>query len=164
MIEYIIIITLLIASGAAAVMLRNMLYSAMLLAICSIMLAIVMFKLNAPWAGVFELSVCAGLITVLFASTVSMIRTNKKYFVVSKMSKYLPVAVILFGVLLFLLGKPFLSVLMAEHKAHVSQAVGNIIWNVRFKDVIAQLAILIAGVLAIKAFFGKHSDETEETK
>ena len=164
MIEYIILITLLLVSGAAAILFKNMLYAAMGLAVCSIMLAFVMFKLNAPWAGVFELSVCAGLITVLFASTVSMVKTDKKYFVQSKMSKYLPLAVIIFGLILLSFGKPFLTVLMAEHKAHVSQSVGDIIWNVRFKDLIAQLAILVAGVVAIKAFFGKHSDEVEEKK
>jgi NADH-quinone oxidoreductase subunit J len=51
---------------------REVLLSAISLAVLSVIISIMCFKLNSPYAGVFELSVCAGLITVLFVSVISL--------------------------------------------------------------------------------------------
>ena len=59
-----------------AVMSRNLLTSAIMLALVSVFASIILFDFSAPWAGVFELSVCAGLITVLFISGVSLVRAE----------------------------------------------------------------------------------------
>jgi len=153
MVEYIILIAFLLLTSIAAVMVKNMLHSAIFLALASIFLSLIMFEMDAPWAGVFELSVCAGLITVLFASTVSMIQQNKRFFKTSKMIKMLPIAIVLFIIALIFFGKPLLSVLTAHPETGQTHSVGDIIWGLRFRDVIAQLSILVAGVLTIKAFF-----------
>ena len=50
-----------------AVMARGLLRAAIALATTSVVLAIIMFRLDSPLAAVFELSVCAGLITVVFS-------------------------------------------------------------------------------------------------
>jgi uncharacterized MnhB-related membrane protein len=42
------------------------------LAVTSVVLTMIMFRLNSPVAGVFELSVCAGLIPAIFISTISL--------------------------------------------------------------------------------------------
>ena len=55
---------------------RDLLYSALGLAAASIMLSIVLFQFGANIAAVFELSVCAGLITVLFVSTVCLTKDS----------------------------------------------------------------------------------------
>ncbi|HOW89513.1 MAG TPA: hypothetical protein PL037_04455, partial [Elusimicrobiales bacterium] len=65
---------LVVLSAVAAVMARDLLLNALMLALVSVGTALLLFDFQAPWAGVFELSVCAGLITVLFVSAVSLIR------------------------------------------------------------------------------------------
>jgi NADH-quinone oxidoreductase subunit J len=65
--------------GAAAVLfaivaieLKDLIKSAISLGVASALLAAIFFLLGAPFAAVFELSVCAGLVTVLLLSAVSM--------------------------------------------------------------------------------------------
>ena len=64
----------LVAIGICAVLavhLRDILRAAISLAVLSVVLAAIFFKLGAPYAGAFELSVCAGLVTVLFVAAIS---------------------------------------------------------------------------------------------
>lgn len=61
-----------------AVHLRDLLRAAVSLAVLSVILAGLFFKLGAPYAGAFELSVCAGLITVLFISAISSVDTRQE--------------------------------------------------------------------------------------
>ncbi len=56
-----------------AVHLRDILRAAVALAALSVVLAAIFFKLGAPYAGAFELSVCAGLVTVLFVAAISSV-------------------------------------------------------------------------------------------
>lgn len=63
-----------VVSAILAVSFRNLLFAAISLAALSAVLAIIFYQLNSPYAGVFELSVCAGLITVLFVSVISLTR------------------------------------------------------------------------------------------
>ncbi len=60
------------------VMIRDLLKAAVSLAALSAVLTVILFMLKAPLAAVFELSVCAGLITVVFVSTISMTKLRTK--------------------------------------------------------------------------------------
>jgi len=94
------------------VMTRSLLRSAIGLALTSVLLTIIMFRLNSPLAAVFELSVCAGLISVLFVSTISLTKplTHKEVVELSKARHkrfwYLPIIVILTGIALLFLRSP----------------------------------------------------------
>ncbi len=67
------ILLLTVVSGAfAAVISKNLLRSAVALGISSAALAALFFYLDAPFAGAFELSVGAGLISVLFIVVISL--------------------------------------------------------------------------------------------
>lgn len=55
-----------------AVQFKEILYSAISLAILSVIIAIIFFKLNSAYAAAFELSVCSGLITALFVSAIAL--------------------------------------------------------------------------------------------
>jgi uncharacterized MnhB-related membrane protein len=57
-----------------AILLKDVLRSAIALAVASLLLGIVFFRMGAPYAGVFEISVVAGLITVLFILTIALTR------------------------------------------------------------------------------------------
>jgi len=57
-----------------AVSFNELLFAAISLAALSVALAIVFYRLDSPYAAVIELSVCAGLITALFVSVISLTR------------------------------------------------------------------------------------------
>lgn len=55
-----------------AIHLRDVLKGALALAVMSALLAALFYRLGASYAAVFELSVCAGLITVLFVAVIAL--------------------------------------------------------------------------------------------
>ncbi|MDO9537180.1 MAG: hypothetical protein Q7J68_02555 [Thermoplasmata archaeon] len=57
---------------------KNLLQSAILLGIASAVISISFFLANAPIAAALELIVCAGVITVLFISTISLTRGGEE--------------------------------------------------------------------------------------
>jgi NADH-quinone oxidoreductase subunit J len=61
-----------VAGAVAAVLMKNLLRAAVALGASSVALAAMFFFLNAPYAGAFELSVGAGLISVLFIVAISL--------------------------------------------------------------------------------------------
>ena len=68
----VILVVAAIVCAILAVRFKEILFSAISLAVLSVVIAIMFFKLNSTYAGVFELSVCAGLITALFVSVISL--------------------------------------------------------------------------------------------
>jgi uncharacterized MnhB-related membrane protein len=59
-----------------AVELKDLVKATIALGIGSALLASVFYILNAPYAAVFELSVAAGLVTILLLSAIGMIDTE----------------------------------------------------------------------------------------
>ena len=55
-----------------AVHLRDVLKGALALAVMSAILAAMFYHFGAPWAAMFELSVCEGFITVLFLAVIAL--------------------------------------------------------------------------------------------
>jgi NADH-quinone oxidoreductase subunit J len=152
-------IILLLAMTIAAlwtVMTRSLLKSTIGLAATSAVITIIMFRLNSPLAAVFELSVCTGLITAVFVSTISLVKplTHKE---IVKLSKdrvkrfwFLPVIMIVVGVALIYLKLP------ADFKMPVKLEQGdvrNILWNSRQLDIFGQIVVLLAGVFGIVLLF-----------
>jgi uncharacterized MnhB-related membrane protein len=60
-----------------AIELKELVKATIALGIGSALLASVFYLLNAPYAAVFELSVAAGLVTILLLSAISMIDKEK---------------------------------------------------------------------------------------
>ncbi len=71
MIVNIVISIIAIAFVCAAIFSKRLLVSVVCLGLVSVLLAIIFFQLNAPFAGGFELSIGAGLISLLFIMTIS---------------------------------------------------------------------------------------------
>ena len=67
-----IILTVLVIAVILAVTLKDLLKAGIALGIASVILSILFFHFDSPYAAVFELSICAGLITVLFTTVVSL--------------------------------------------------------------------------------------------
>ena len=150
-----IILIILIALVVAALwtaMTRSILRSAIGLALTSVILAVVMFRLNSPLAAVFELSVCAGLISVLFISTISLTQPYATQEIVQRMKamfsrfRFLPLILIGLGVgLSFINMKPLINLPPVE----TVKDARVVLWNLRRIDVIGQILILLTGVFGV---------------
>lgn len=152
----IILLTAMVVAGLWAVMTRSLLISAIALAVVSIFVTILMFKLDSPLAGVFELSVCAGLITVVFISTISLTkpstRTELKEQTKNRIKRYwyLPVIlVVAFIYMAFNMIQPDIKVLA---EAPVND-VKVMLWQLRQTDVFGQIVVILTGVFGVVVLF-----------
>jgi len=151
---HLFLLILILVSAIFACTAKNLLLAAIALAASSVALTLILFEMAAPWAAIFELSVCAGLITVLFISTVSLVRKEEQFLREGRMRFFaLPVFLAVFGVLFWLLSGPLQKALVPGMPAAVTLSVGDMLWNVRWFDIVGQLCIFVAGVLVVNAFF-----------
>ena len=151
-----ILLSVLVLAAIWTVMTIRLIHSIVGLAITSVILSIIMYRLNSPLAAVFELSVCAGLISVIFIITVGFTeRTSKKMFPAQRKERltrfwYLPFIVIAAALLLhqFLIVPHFELPLPAE-----SQNVRNVLWNLKHLDLLGQVIVLLAGAFGVAVLF-----------
>jgi NADH-quinone oxidoreductase subunit J len=69
---YILLAAIVLAGASFAILSENLIRAAVAMAVGGVSLAMLFFLLNAPHAGGFELSVGAGLISVLFILAISL--------------------------------------------------------------------------------------------
>ncbi len=161
---FILIFLFLIPAVLAAIS-RHLLRSVIALLVCSVGLTLLLFNLNAPLAGVFELSVCAGLISVLFINIISLTRPVTGEEALAKIKNHyqrflgLPLLIIILGVILWLNQDSLFGTLMIQ-KATENASVGEILWGMRGFDLIGQVVILLVGVYGIVVLFkrGKSNE------
>ena len=161
--------TLLIATTIAAlwtVMGRSLLKATIGLAVTSTLISIIIFRLNSPLAAVFELSVCTGLITAIFVSTISLTKplTHKEILQVSKDRAkrycYLPMILIVIGVALVLIKVKQDFMIIPAPMAQ--EEVRTVLWNFRRLDLLGQVIILIAGALGIVTLFDERKQNDRQ--
>jgi NADH-quinone oxidoreductase subunit J len=151
-----VLIVLLVLGGVWTVMTARLLRSVIGLAVTSVILTIIMFRLGSPLAAVFELSVCAGLISAIFISSIGLtqrltdeqIATRRK----ERLTKFwfLPVLLILIGIVLTQLQIPFD---FTKLTAPSENDVRIIMWNLRHLDMLGQIVILLAGAFGVVSLF-----------
>jgi NADH:ubiquinone oxidoreductase subunit 6 (subunit J) len=143
--------TLVILFTIVTILLRNNLLSVLSLAVVSALLAIVFFQLGAPVAGTFELSVGAGLITVLIILTISFIQTGKQKkrdYSLIWIGVSLAVAAIFFYFMQILAPTLFSSKTVS---VVTWSSVGEVLWKERIYDLFPQALIILAAVFGILA-------------
>lgn len=151
----ILLIVLLLAALWTVLTIR-LLRSVVGLAFTSAILSIIMFRLNSPLAAVFELSVCAGLISVIFVTTVSFTsRLSKERLVVRRKERlhkfwYLPVLLIVGGI--FLSQYPMRFSIKLPGPELVND-VSVVLWNLRHLDLLGQIVVLLAGAYGVVILF-----------
>ncbi|MGD0336143.1 MAG: hypothetical protein ABSB18_03500 [Candidatus Omnitrophota bacterium] len=150
------ILIILVLAALWTAMSRGLIRSAIGLALTSAILTIIMFRLNSPLAAVFELSVCSGLISVLFVSTISLTqpltKEEARQHMWARLSRFWYLPIILVGVGIFL----SLFKLRQDLSMPVLQAqkdVRVLLWGTRQMDLLGQLLILLAGVFAVIILF-----------
>ena len=155
---------LMLISGVAAAMFRSNLKSAISLGLASLFLAIIMFIMNAPWAALFELSVCAGLVTAIFVSTISM--TTRERHSQASVDEYrkrfatLPFILILTGVALIIVvfATGFELEPVSAEVSNIAATFKEAFWETRQADILGQIFIILAGAFAVTVLF-KESDK-----
>ena len=157
---------LLVAMMIAAlwtVMGRSLLKAAIGLAVTSAIITILMFRMDSPLAAVFELSVCAGLMTVIFVSTISLTKplTHKEIVELSKERHkrfgYLPLILIItsIGLTLIRIRNNITAPLAGDAGASVQQ----VMWNMRPLDMFGQIIIIIIGALGVVILFEERKND-----
>jgi NADH-quinone oxidoreductase subunit J len=138
------------------VLTRSLLRSAIGLALTSAILAIIMFRLNSPLAAVFELSVCAGLISVLFICTISLTHPLTWQEIIQHMKdrlrrfRYLPLIMVAAGFAISLTRIPP-DIKLPDPE--IEKDVRMVLWNLRQLDLLGQVIILLAGALGVVILF-----------
>jgi len=152
----IIILIILIIAALWAAMTRSLLRAAIGLALMSIVLTVLMFRLNSGLAAVFELSVCAGLIPVLFVSTISLTHPLTKEEVLQHMKDrirrfwYLPFIIVVVGIALSLITVKLNIKLPAPE---IEKDVRAVLWNQRPLYLAGQIIILLVGAFSVVILF-----------
>jgi NADH-quinone oxidoreductase subunit J len=147
------------------VMARSLLKATIGLAVTSAAITVLLFMLQSPLAAIFELSVCAGLITVIFISTISLTRPmthqeiKKRTRYRNRRFWYLPVFVV------FAAGLMYLSVrlpLAGLPKLPATDVVDprNVLWGIRQLDLFGQIIIIVSGALGIAVLFSGWKEKT----
>lgn len=147
---------LMLVFAVYAVMSRSILRSAIGLALASASLAVTCYSLGADLMAVFELSVCSGLVTVIFIAGVSLSHSPKvelqSEYQDHKRNRGLPILLICAGAALMLLAllTDADQLLFAPDKL---DNVREVFWNTRQADIWGQMAATLCGGVAVAVLF-----------
>ena len=149
----------LVLFSVAAVFFRDLLRAAICLAVASLLLGIIFFRMKAPYIGAFEISVVAGLITVLFITTIALTKTSGDVRESKAASWIFPLFFVAFLILDFLVMKSLMGKIPAVEGTPDQGTFGEVLWKMRTFDLVGQIGIIFAGVLAVLALFRKRDKE-----
>lgn len=155
-----VILICMILGALWVVMTRSLLRAAIALAFTSAVLSILMFRLSSPLAAVFELSVCTGLVSVLFISAIGLTHPSTREETLEHMVerlrrfKYLPFIIVAVGIAL-----SFIAVKLSLHlpPPETESDVPTILWNLRPMEMVGQVIILLSGVFGVVILFKEVS-------
>lgn len=134
---------LICAIGAIAA--KRLLTSALWLAGTSALVALLIYLMGAPEVAVIELSVGAGLVTILFVFAIN-IAGEEEIESCSLLPR--PAAWLLIGLAVVMLGWMVLPDLAGINPAQPAGLLVTKLWQERELDVILQIVLIYAGVLA----------------
>ncbi len=160
----IVILACLVLSAVWAVLSPRLLRAVIALAVASICVTLALFRLDSPLAGVFELSVCSGLISAVFISTISLsaLETDAS---IAQSSKerirrywFLPPLLLLVGVAVTQIVLPTMPEVQVT-----GDGVREVLWTQRHLDLLGQITVLLAGAFGVVVLF-KGTQKQESTK
>jgi NADH-quinone oxidoreductase subunit J len=157
-----VVLVLMVLAALWASLTTLLLRATIALALTSAMLAVVMYSLGAKIAAVLELSVCAGLISVVFVSVISLTQRKPfKDYVTRRMSRMrrfwlLPLVLVAIGVALSFVHTP---VQLAIPVPGGDGDVQTVMWSLRQLDLFGQILILLAGVFGVLVLFKKEEKD-----
>ena len=146
----------LVIFSVLAILLKDLLKSAIALAVSSLLLGIIFFGMDAPYAGVFEISVVAGLITVLFILTIALTKSGDEVRESRLVNWVFPLVFVAFLAIDALVMRGLLGKVPALASGAESGTFGDVLWRGRTFDLVGQIAVILAGVFAVLALFRKR--------
>lgn len=156
------LLSLLLLCALYTVLAKSLLKMAMGLAVASAVLAIILYTMMSPFAAVFELSICAGLITVVFVSVISLTEPGspkeQERGESGHYARYLPVVVlslVIAWVLASSLGDGSFPVFHGAGETDFRQA----LWGLRRTDILGLLAMTFAGIYGVIVLFKELRDD-----
>lgn len=152
----VILLILLVLTVLWTVMTTRLLRAVMGLAVASVILSILMYQLASPIAAVFELSVCAGLISVIFFTAISFTQRVSKGKLSTRQKErfnkfwYLPFIIVIAGIAL---SQNVVPIDFEVPTSVTGLDVRQVLWNLRHFDLIGQIVILLAGAFGVIVLF-----------
>ena len=155
------LLVLLVGFACMAVFLKDLVRAALSLAFMSALLAALVYRMNSPYAAVFELSVVAGLITVLFVSTIALTKEEDEVKESRWPAIFFPLVLVIFGLIdLTVMKALFSSVPTAA--AVTGGSFGETLWGIRSLDLLGQVAVMFGGVFGVLTLLrDKHEAESK---
>ena len=145
---YILSVTMMVLCGYFAIRARQLLASVLWLAGLSVLLSVVLYLLNAPEIAVIELSVGAGLVTVLFVFAIGIAGD-----ITQDLSTLVPrwLAWTLIAAAVLLLAWALWPAYYAPSPASTGRAssYAATLWEVRAGDMLVAIVLILAGVLGM---------------
>lgn len=164
-----ILLLAMVGLALMAVFLRDLLRAAVSLAFMSALLAVVLYRMNSPYAAVFELSVVAGLITVLFVSAIALTKDEEQVAEARWPLYVFPLVLALAGVAILAV-VPALFGSTPAGWGNPTATFGGTLWGLRSLDILGQIAVIFGGVFGVLALFrekplsAKERMEAEKAK
>lgn len=139
-----------------ALFLKDLIKAAISLAVSSLILGIIFLRMGATYAGVFEISVVAGLITVLFILTVALTTPGEEVKESKPANLIFPLFFIAFIIIDAVVMKGLLQKIPALPGPSEGAAFGDVLWKGRTWDLVGQIAVIFAGVFSVLALLRKR--------
>jgi len=152
----IILLVGLVFFSALAILAADLIKSAISLALASVCLGILFFLMAAPYAGAFEISVVAGLITVLFILTIALTKTGGDVLESRLVRLIFPLFFVIFIAIDALVMKGMIQKIPMIQSPAEQGSFGDVLWKQRSFDVVGQMAVILAGVFSVLALFRKR--------
>lgn len=165
---HIILLSLIIITSVFAVSYARVIRGAILLGIVSMLVSISLFLLSTPLAAIFELSVCSGLITVIFISVISLTvppddkERKKNSLSMAKKIVLLALLVVVCSISLYVLDSKNITFIPLMQNGQEILNTRDNIWNLRHVDLIGQALVLLTGVFAVVVLFKKDKDKDKK--
>lgn len=143
-----------VVAAVWAVLTARLLRAVIALAATSVLVTCLLFRLDSPLAAVFELSVCAGLVSAIFLGTISLTQPENESQLPATAKErirrywYLPPLLILSSVALLQLALPDTPAV-----ANSGEEVRKVLWTTRHLDLLGQITVLVAGAFGVVVLF-----------
>lgn len=140
---------------------QRLLISAIWLAVTSALVALLIYLLGAPFLAVIELSVGAGLVTVLFVFAINIAGEEK-----SRLTPQIPRKIAI-PLIILSFGLALVVVLRAAGVISLPgpvESATQILWEQRYLDLLLQIVLIFSGVLGVLGLLSsdKPARELEE--
>jgi len=150
----IVLLAAFVLAAVWSVLTARLMRAVIALAATSVLVTSLIFRLDSPLAGVFELSVCAGLVSAIFLGTISLTQAETETEISVRAKErirrywYLPPLLVLSSVALLQLALPSSSTV-----ANTGDEVRKVLWTTRHLDLLGQITVLVAGAFGVVVLF-----------